>query len=179
LALSVAALAGCGDDEAGPGPVSSGVVSTKINGNEADIENDTIYKATNINTTGNTWGDFVNRATGECGADPAAFELTALTVSNPTPFEGFVSGELAIVFTHMTSSDVPQDPKATAGTVSAPKGTGPIALGALAGRDALAPLHNRLLQTFEVVLRAKTDKTDKDDFTFDIKVEIQANALCE
>ena len=162
------------------GPVDSGVISTKINGNDSDIEGTVIYKATNISTTsGNQWGEFIKQAKDECGGDPIGFEVTSLTVSNQSPFEDFVSAQLAIIFAQSTSSDIPHDPQATAGTTSNPTGTGPVELAQLATRDNLTALHSRLIGgDFEVVLRADTDQAG-NNFDFDITVSIEARAHCD
>lgn len=164
----------------GKGPVDSGTVSTVINGNEGDIEGSIIYKPTNISGTVGAWADFIKQAEDECGADPVGLEVTSLTVSNPSPFEDFVSGQLSIVFAKSTSSGIPQDPQATAGTTTNPTGMGPVALEQLATRDSLTALHERMVGgDFEVVLKADTDKTDADDFDFDITVNIEARAHCD
>jgi hypothetical protein len=134
LVLSATACAG-GDT------VESGVVATRISGSEAQIEGAYVYKATNISTgTENPWGEFVKRAKDKCGKDPAAFELTALSLTNQSPFDDFASGEVAIVFANTTNADVPQTPNAVVGSVSGAKGKGPLSLGGLAGRDALEKL---------------------------------------
>jgi hypothetical protein len=157
LALTVAALSGCGDDTTGgantvnySGPVTINVDKFK----DGDVRNEAFDSDKSVSTeSGNPYGAFLQTARGVLGRPPAAVLVDRVTLTigrdtrGVTAFEQFLGGPLTLYLASSQST-------VNIGTVAQPRGAGPVEVQITATRDTLAPINNELTQgSFKVGIR--------------------------
>jgi hypothetical protein len=173
LALAFLGLSAAGCDE---DPVNAtGRIVIELSGiKETDIVGGSVQKSKNVTTeSGNPYGAFLHSARQTLGRDPSRIRVTATEMTLDPGTTGVAS--FAELFNGTVEVILEADVGGTVAVarVSAPTGTGPIAMGVIADDAALAPILAALLDgNFRVGIRGTTALTAADDFDARIDVGI-------
>lgn len=157
---ALALIAGCGaSGGTGTGdPITvnySGPVAIKLDKfKDGEVRNEAFDVDKSINTeSGNPYGMFLQQARATLGRAPAAVLVDRVTLTlasdttGVTSFEQFLGGPLTL---YLASSSV----TVNIGTVTQPRGSGPVEVTITATRDTLAPIQSDLIQgSFKVGAR--------------------------
>lgn len=180
--LACAALVGCGDATGGGGANTvnfSGPVPINVDKFKDDeVRNESFDADKSINSEpGNPYGAFLQQARAVLGRPPAAVVLDRVTLTlgadarGVTAFEQFLGGPLTLYLaTSRTTVNV--------GTVTQPRGAGPVEVTITATRDTLAPLQEELTQgSFKVGLRVPAAAARPRSFDAKIATVLYFRAL--
>ncbi len=173
-------ITGCGGDDDPVAPIRSGEISLVMSGiGPSDIESGVIERNVDITSAAvNLWTSYVRLTTDLCGNAPAGFGINTLEVRldleesvGVTALDEVFDGTVTVYFgAGGTTVDV------GSGVLT---GQGPVGLAASATREALAVLHDGMLESdFRVGLRGGTSRTRNDSFSMHLSVTFHAQAFC-
>ena len=180
-AFLLLAVMGCGGGGDPVAPIRSGEISLAITGiGPSDIESGAIQRNVDITSAAvNLWSSYVRLVTDLCGSEPAGFGINTLAVLldfeqsvEVSALDEVFDGTVTVYF---SAANVAVD--VGAGVLTCP---GPVGLVESATREALAVIHDQMLDSdFRIGFRGGTSRTPDDSFSMDVHVTFHARAFCE